>query len=120
MLYKDFQRLDALLRLKSGTEDDDLPRIDCIILYVDDLDRCPPSRVVEVLQAMHLLLALPLFVVVVGVDPRRLLRSLQTHYRALLQTQAVTRSADGDRSYWASTPQNYVEKIFQIPSPGCR
>jgi hypothetical protein len=115
MLYKDFQRLDALLRLKTGTEDDDLPRIDRIILYVDDLDRCPPSRVVEVLQAMHLLLALPLFVVVVGVDPRWLLRSLQTHYRALLQTQPVTRSVDGDLSHWASTPQNYLEKIFQIP-----
>ena len=33
------------------------PRIARIILYVDDLDRCPEKNVVEVLQAVHLLLA---------------------------------------------------------------
>jgi len=53
------------------------PRIDRIILYIDDLDRCPERNVFEVLQAVHLLLAFPLFVVVVGVDPRWLLHSLE-------------------------------------------
>ncbi|HEX5715789.1 MAG TPA: P-loop NTPase fold protein, partial [Thermoanaerobaculia bacterium] len=38
-------------------------RINRIVLYIDDLDRCPPQKVVEVLQAVHLLLAFPLFVV---------------------------------------------------------
>ena len=28
--------------------------IDRIVLYIDDLDRCSPRRVVEVLQAVHL------------------------------------------------------------------
>jgi hypothetical protein len=41
-----------------------LPRIDRIVLYIDDLDRCPEDKVVDVLQAVHLLLAFPLFVVV--------------------------------------------------------
>src|SRR5690606_12021301 len=41
-----------------------LPSVQRIVLYVDDLDRCPPARVVELLQAIHLLLAFPLFVVV--------------------------------------------------------
>ena len=47
------------------------------MLYIDDLERCEPDQVVQVLQAVHLLLAMELFVVVVGVDPRWLLRSLQ-------------------------------------------
>jgi WD40 repeat protein len=117
LLHKDFRRLDALLGLARGGADNDLPRIDRIILYIDDLDRCPPARVVEVLQAMHLLLALPLFVVVVGVDPRWLLGSLKRHYRALLQTQVPgqARAARAGPSQWASTPQDYLEKIFQIP-----
>src|SRR4051794_9487914 len=34
-------------------------RINRIVLYIDDLDRCPPAKVVEVLQAVHLLLAFP-------------------------------------------------------------
>ncbi len=115
LLHKDFRRLDALLGLAREGADHDLPRIDRIILYIDDLDRCPPARVVDVLQAMHLLLALPLFVVVVGVDPRWLLGSLKRHYGALLQVQASERAASADMSHWASTPQDYLEKIFQIP-----
>ena len=115
LLHKDFRRLDTLLRLARESADSDLPRIDRIILYIDDLDRCPPARVVEVLQAIHLLLALPLFVVVVGVDPRWLFGSLQRHYHALLQPQAPGQTADDDMSHWASTPQDYLEKIFQIP-----
>jgi len=46
------------------------PPLQRIVLYVDDLDRCPPTKVVDVLRATHLLLALPLFVVIVAVDPR--------------------------------------------------
>ena len=120
LLHQDLQQLSNLLQLAQDDKndeksDDRLPRIDRIVLYVDDLDRCPPSRVVEVLQAMHLLLALPLFVVVVGVDPRWLLRSLQRHYRALLSGVTAERAESGDVSHWASTPQNYLEKIFQIP-----
>ena len=89
-----------------------------LVLYIDDLDRCPPSRVVEVLQAVHLLLAFPLFVVVVGVDPRWLLRSLQRHYKEVLSSDSSEEDgafgSDDDR-FWESTPQNYLEKIFQIP-----
>lgn len=55
-----------------------------MILYIDDLDRCPPAKVLEVLEAVHLLLALELFVVVVGVDPRWLQRSLRHQYRDLV------------------------------------
>jgi hypothetical protein len=84
-----------------------------IILYIDDLDRCEPSRVVEVLQAVHLLLALPLFVVVVGVDPRWLTRSLERHYRQVLSTDGASR--DEDEALTESTPHDYLEKIFQIP-----
>ena len=48
-----------------------------------------PDRVVTVLQAVHLLLAMPLFVVVVGVDPRWLLRALRTRYQGILGAGAV-------------------------------
>lgn len=93
-----------------------LPHVDRIILYIDDLDRCPEDRVVEVLQAVHLLLAFPLFVVVVGVDSRWLLLSLEDHYTALRGRSDEGRR--GERTAedgWSTTPQNYLEKIFQIP-----
>ena len=104
LIRRDFDKLNTLM----GEESD--PPFDRIVLYIDDLDRCPPARVVEVLEAVHLLLALPLFVVVVAVDSRWLLRSLEIHYHALGQPAA----AEADE-YWVATPQNYLEKIFQIP-----
>ena len=91
------------------------PRIDRIVLYIDDLDRCPEKNVVEVLQAVHLLLAFPLFVVVVGVDPRWLLYSLQQSSVAFqIKEQEKERELMHD-GHWESTPLNYLEKIFQIP-----
>lgn len=101
---------------------DTLPSIDRIILYVDDLDRCPPRRVVEMLEAIHLLLAVPLFVVVVAVDPRWLLRAIAAHYRDLLEAAvgpAITSAPVGpvdpdDEELWTSTPAQYLEKIFQV------
>jgi hypothetical protein len=101
------------------------PPLQRIVLYIDDLDRCPPQRVVEVLAAVHLMLALPLFVVVVAVDPRWLLSCLAHHYRDLFaaSTAASTAAAaaaagadaDGGLADQVATPLDYLDKIFQVP-----
>ncbi|MFG3295651.1 P-loop NTPase fold protein [Streptomyces sp. NPDC048179] len=125
-IREDFQRMAVLLAQASrqraaGDEDaaprgdearDELPQIDRIIVYIDDLDRCPPARVMEMLEAIHLLLAVELFVVVVAIDPRWLLRSISAHYRDVLHLHGSA-PADVDDN-WISTPAQYLEKIFQI------
>lgn len=79
---------------------------DRMVLYVDDLDRCPPEKVIEVLQAVHLLLTFPLFVVFVAVDVRWLRKALTRHYGGqLTRRRSSSSAAAGD----------YLEKIFQIP-----
>ena len=94
-----------------------LPPLERIVLYIDDLDRCPPRKVVEVLEAVHLMLALDLFIVVVAVDARWLIKSLQHHYRELFGNATgpadnpSVPGADGD----FATPADYLDKIFQIP-----
>ncbi|WP_345513774.1 peptidoglycan-binding protein [Phytohabitans houttuyneae] len=90
IVRRDFERLVALLPQVAD--------VDRIVLFIDDLDRCPHAKVVDVLQAVHLLLAFELFVVVVGVDSRWLKQSLKEHYHDLLEE-----------------PDSYLEKIFQIP-----
>jgi hypothetical protein len=109
LIRKDFERLDDLLR----RGDEGLEKIGRIILYIDDLDRCPADKVVDVLQATHLLLAMPLFVAVVGVDLRWLLHSLDQQYTAFHSEE----NGDGRamRPEWITSPQSYLEKIFQIP-----
>ena len=127
LVRRDFEKLRDLFEQQraeeeAGTEGpDDQIKINRIVLYIDDLDRCPPERVVQVLQAIHLLLAFPLFVVVVGVDSRWITRSLAQSYEWLRETDELV-SNDGDKHQEngsrlpsGATPHDYLEKIFQIP-----
>lgn len=94
-----------------------------IILYIDDLDRCEIPIVVKVLEAIHLLLAFPLFVVIVGVDPRWMHSALRTKYRDLLTSDGNAPTENGaDRETFnaivhgkPASSYDYLEKIFQIP-----
>jgi nitroreductase len=81
---------------------------DRIILYIDDLDRCTHDQVYSVLQAIHLLLAFELFVVVVGVDVQWIEGAVAKHFEADL-SQASSSEQRRKRAI------DYLEKIFQIP-----
>jgi hypothetical protein len=107
MAHRDLRDLDAYLR---ATASGGAGPIDRIVLYVDDLDRCPPETVVKVLEAVHLLLALPLFVVVVGVDARWLAESLRDRRSLLLHRTEPDDVPDVRRT----GTRDYLDKIFQL------
>lgn len=109
------KRLNVGVQVEKAGGKRELVKIDRVVLYIDDLDRCPPKRVVDVLQAVHLLLAIDLFVVVVAADPRWLLNALRWHYQELFNSDTGELELPEEESAWMSTPHNYVEKIFQIP-----
>ncbi|HTA96434.1 MAG TPA: P-loop NTPase fold protein [Solirubrobacteraceae bacterium] len=128
-IHSDFARMSTMLLDElgahasgstGGKETDErgpeLPSIERIVLYIDDLDRCPPNRVMEVLEAIHLILAVRLFVVVVAVDPRWLLQSLRLHYAEMLtqKTQNAGLSPE-EADLWGASPIDYLEKIIQVP-----
>lgn len=137
MIHRDFQKLSDLMEKVKKDKDTaaaaDIPRVDRIILYIDDLDRChPPERVVRVLEATHLLLFFPLFVVVVGVDSRWVSRALYKHYEGMLADETLHNgtsdppSSVGDANSANAIPvsalrrppaesQDFLEKIFQVP-----
>ncbi|GAB0108562.1 P-loop NTPase fold protein [Nocardia sp. JMUB6875] len=107
-LFELSERLTEALEDKKST-----PRR--IVLYIDDLDRCSAATAVAVLEAVHLYLALPHFVVVVGVDHRGLENCLQAVHSDILVNGGV------------ATPSDYLEKIFQLTytlptmsADGCR
>lgn len=118
MIHRDFEQLSTLM---SGTAtndaDVDLPRVDRIVLYIDDLDRCyPPAKVVRVLEAVHLLLFFPLFVVFVGVDSRWVSRALNRYYDQMLSDESLEVDVDGMAASRApADSQDFLEKIFQVP-----
>jgi hypothetical protein len=90
------------LREQATPIEDAARPVERIVLYIDDLDRCPAETVIEVLQAVHLLMALPLFVVVVAVDVRWL-------EGALADRHPQFGGAAGD-----PVALEYLEKIFQL------
>ena len=118
----DFEQLSNLIEkynqsvLAGEVKDNDGYMINRIVLYIDDLDRCPPDTVVEVLQAVHLLLSFPAFVVVVAVDARWVSQSLRIGYKDLFgQDDSADIDGDGIPDSFRATPHDYLEKIFQIP-----
>ena len=115
-LRRDFEQLNRLMsEWRSAPKAAGMPRaIDRIVLYIDDLDRCTTRQVVDVLQAVHLLLAFDLFVVVVGVDPRWLLQSLRHEFQGNIRTTADSTTTD-EMPDWTADPLVYLEKIFNVP-----
>ena len=136
-IRKDFEELDFLLKQQydarrlaelNRQKVENTFAVDRIILYIDDLDRCEVSVVINVLQAIHLLLAFPLFVVIVGVDPRWMHNALKLKYKGFILnengnghrsekkdeevtlTNTMLQEQDG-----TATSFDYLEKIFQIP-----
>lgn len=95
---------------------------DRIVLYIDDLDRCTHQQVYDVLQAIHLLLAFELFVVVVGVDVRWVEEAVARQFTpaahalpdnaTAAEHEAARQTAETERRMRAI---DYLEKIFQLP-----
>ncbi|MFY2561091.1 P-loop NTPase fold protein [Corallococcus terminator] len=116
LIRRDFEELSRLMEAvnREETTDPNVPVINRIVLYIDDLDRCSEDTVVKVLQAVHLLLAFPLFVVVVGVDSRWVARCLNHTFKDLLK-QEDAKAMPLDAMTPGATAYDYLEKIFQIP-----
>ena len=74
------------------------------VVFVDDLDRCSDDRIMEVLQAIHLLLGDGDFFVFLGIDSEMIYRAIRQHYGG---------SGDG-ATLPARFPESYLSKIIQL------
>jgi hypothetical protein len=138
LIRRDFEKLSKMFQTQreaeeekkdcgEGNQQNDPTVVNRIILYIDDLDRCPPQKVVDVLRAIHLLLAFRLFVVVVAVDARWMKRALKDRFSLMLSSTDTRRAAEAGKKSgngapqehiaWRATasPDDYLEKIFQVP-----
>ena len=109
----DFDRLSKLIAKATADYYDrgkPPPAVSRIVLYIDDLDRCPEGKVIEVLRAVHLLLAFDLFVCVVAVDPRWLTSCL-SRAPGVIDVVPTLNTQFGKPADAA----DYIEKIFQVP-----
>src|SRR5215212_2165794 len=72
-----------------------------LVVFIDDLDRCPPERIVQVLDALKLFLDVPQCVNVIGLD------------REIIE-QAVETKFDGYKDPTGEA-RRYLEKIISLP-----
>lgn len=71
-----------------------------IVVFIDELDRCPLEKIVEILEAIKLFLAEDIFIVLLGVDTRVAAEAIRLHYKEVRNP---------------NLPREYLEKIVQLP-----
>lgn len=76
--------------------------VKALVVFIDDLDRCLPTNVLDTVEAVRLFLAVPKTAFVVGADERIVRHAIATRYPEL-PGQAVNIGRD------------YLEKIIQVP-----
>ena len=80
-----------------------------LIIFIDDLDRCAPSKAVEIIEAINLLLDVRYCVFVMGMDMDTVAGSIEAKYQELL-TYLGTIASPGE----LNLGQRFLEKIIQI------
>ena len=130
LIRRDFQTLSDIMTQPKQVAGEGPPvHIDRIILYIDDLDRVNKSdKVLKVMEAVHLLLSLPLFNVVVAVDEWWATQSVASNYSEYFNLIAPTSSGPSagsddadtkpdrpsDQAARKATPREFLEKVFQF------
>lgn len=69
-----------------------------VVFFIDDLDRCPPKKALEIVEAIKLHLNIPNCVFFIGVDKYALEKSIESHYKQF----------DFER-------EGYLDKLIQLP-----
>ncbi len=86
-----------------------------LAVFIDDLDRCPPDRVVQVLEAIKLFLDRTGAAFVLAADEDAVLQAVMQHYRTMLPDTETDQTAAAQRlRQWA---REYMEKIVQVRFP---
>lgn len=81
-----------------------------VVIFVDDLDRCMPERVIETLEAIKLFLSVPNTAFIIGADERIIKHSISMHLNL--------HTFNNDSEYLHDSQQivtDYIEKLIQIP-----
>ena len=75
-----------------------------VIVYVDDLDRCDPKRIIGCLEAVKLFVNVKKTAFVIGADERIIEYAISQHYPIQMKKEDIS-----------STFSDYLEKLIQLP-----
>ncbi len=75
-----------------------------IIVYIDDLDRCDPKRIIECLEAVKLFVNVDRTAFIIGADERIIEYAISQHYPIQMKKEDIS-----------SPFSDYLEKLIQLP-----
>src|SRR5712691_9092936 len=80
----------------------ELDKLDALVVFIDDLDRCLPTSIIETFEAIRLFLAVPKTAFVIAADERIIRYAIGSRYPA-------------DAAGRVDLGRDYLEKIVQVP-----
>ncbi len=101
-----------LRKFGRGTESSKKPPI---VVLLDDLDRCPPNRIVEILEAVNLFFDDLPFVTIFGLSPSVVSKAIANEYKFLIRKDA---QLDELEAFGRSFLQKIIHIPFQLPPAG--
>lgn len=75
-----------------------------VVVYIDDLDRCDPRRIIECLEAVKLFVNVDRTAFVIGADERIIEYAISQHYPIKMKKEDIS-----------SPFSDYLEKLIQLP-----
>ena len=93
------------LVVEAVTEDGKWP----LVVFIDDLDRCAPPKLVEIIEAINTLLDTKYCIFVIAMDARTVARSIEAKYKDLQGNLE-----DVDHQGGLTLGQRFLEKSIQI------
>lgn len=75
-----------------------------VVVYIDDLDRCSPERIIQCLEAIKLFVNVDRTAFVIGADQRIIEHAIHERYKTPLQQTTIS-----------SPYSDYLEKLIQLP-----
>ena len=108
--------MSDFIEIYSKINRDDKP----LIVFIDDLDRCPPERIVSVMNAINTITYLENTIFFLGYDTKFVGMAIGKHYSNVLGQGDAIKSDQSDEDKIKVNPQldfglNFLDKIVQIP-----
>ncbi len=75
-----------------------------VIVYIDDLDRCEPDRIIKCLEAVKLFVNVKRTAFVIGADERIIEHAIEERYKHKIEKTTIS-----------SPYSDYMEKLIQLP-----
>ncbi|MGH6894831.1 MAG: P-loop NTPase fold protein [Dongiaceae bacterium] len=89
-----------------------------LVIFIDDLDRCRPENVVDVLEAVNFVVSEADCYVVIGMDRLYVLRGIRQQFEKFISMETAERksgiSLEEDKGRPADFAEHYLEKLINV------